>query len=213
MNPRVIAVVSLATLGAVGVVFLLAPAALTRYEEPKYELSQKDGDIELRKYPELIAAQVTVDGSGKDAANDAFKILSGYIFGNNKPREKLAMTLPLAQRTQSEKIAMTVPVVEQRESSKMTMQFFMPGKYDLDSLPEANDPRIKFVKVPAAVYAVIRFSGSWKEPNIRSHADELRNFLKSRNLIQAGEALRAYYNPPWTPLFMRRNEIWIPVQE
>ena len=213
MNGKTIAVISVTVIGAVGATFLLAPDAFSRYEEPAYSTGQKEGNIEIRKYPELIAAQITVDGTGKSAANDAFKTLAGYIFGKNKPKEKIAMTVPVTQRSASEKIAMTIPVVERIDSAKMTMQFYMPSKYDLTTLPEAIDTRIKFLKVPEATYAVIKFAGNGSEQNMKSHEDELQVFLQNKKLVSSGDSFRAFYNPPWTPPFMRRNEIWIPLAQ
>lgn len=186
--------------------------ALAKYEEPAYSLVSREGNFEVRRYPSVIAAEVTVGGAGSRAADDAFRILAGYIFGKNKSRDKIAMTVPVTEQTASQKIAMTVPVTTRVESSGMQMRFFMPSKYTLETLPAPLDDRIKFSTVPPVQYAVVRFSGLAHEGSIRQHTDELRAYMRAHNLEAAGDAVRAFYNPPWTLPFMRRNEVWIPLK-
>lgn len=187
--------------------------ALAKYEEPAYTIVARDGNFEVRRYPSVIAAEVTVGGGGSRAADDAFRILAGYIFGKNKNRDKIAMTVPVTEQMQSQKIAMTVPVTTRVEPSSMQMRFFMPSKYTLETLPVPMDDRIQFSTVPPVKYAVVRFSGLAHEGAIRKQADELRAFMRKQNLEAAGDAVRAFYNPPWTLPFLRRNEVWIPLKD
>jgi hypothetical protein len=185
---------------------------LAKYEEPNYKVLRQSGNIEFRQYPAVIAAEVEVDGTGERAANEAFRILAGYIFGKNVARDKIAMTVPVTETITSEKIAMTVPVITASSQGKMTMRFYMPSKYSMESLPEPIDKRIKFSPVPATCYAVIRFSGLGLGPNMERHETELRNYLKERTVTPTGQAVRAFYNAPWTLPFMRRNEVWLPIE-
>jgi effector-binding domain-containing protein len=196
--------------GAIGLA--IGSEALAKYEEPNYEVLRKSQDIEIRQYPPVIAAEVEVDGTREEAANQAFRILAGYIFGKNVSRDKIAMTVPVTEMTSSEKIAMTVPVTSVSAQGKMTMRFYMPSKYSLEALPEPVDNRIKFTKLPQARYAVIKFSGFAGEDNIARHESKLRNYLKDIDLSPDGRAIRAFYNPPWTLPFMRRNEVWLPLE-
>jgi hypothetical protein len=202
-------------LGIAAVVLWQREAAGGNEEEPQYRVSAREGSIEIREYPALIAAEVSVSGLGRDAENDAFRILAGYIFGKNRQKAKVAMTVPVTEeidRRGNEKIAMTVPVTEQVASDGMRMRFFMPSKYTMESLPEPLDGRIKFVEVPPQRFAVIRFSGFASEHSIREHTDELIRWLGGRHLSPKGELVRAFYNPPWTLPFLRRNEVWVPLE-
>jgi effector-binding domain-containing protein len=202
-------ILAAAGLGAIGLGF--GQEVLAKYEEPAFEVLQKSGDIEIRQYPSVIAAEVTVSGTRDEAANKAFRILAGYIFGKNVSRDKVAMTVPVTEQKSTEKIAMTVPVTSVKADDEMIMRFYMPSKYTLESLPEAVDKRIKFLKLPAVRYAVIRFSGFASEGNIESHESKLRDYLKHKDIAPHGQAVRAFYNPPWTLPFMRRNEVWLPL--
>ena len=66
-------------------------------EEPRFALVLKDGDFELRDYPELVAAEVTVGGSRNEASSAGFRLLAGYIFGGNAGSRTIAMTAPVTQ--------------------------------------------------------------------------------------------------------------------
>ena len=185
---------------------------MAKYEEPNYQVKRKSDDIEIRQYPSVIAAEVQVSTAQKQPENQAFRILAGYIFGKNVARDKIAMTVPVTETSASEKVAMTVPVTSVNADGTMIMSFYMPSKYTLESLPEPVDKRIRFTNVPAKSYAVIRFSGTAREQNIDRHEKKLRDYMKDQGLSPKGPAIRAFYNPPWTLPFLRRNEIWLPIE-
>ncbi len=200
-----------AAAGAAGLGLVIGNDVLAKYEEPDYSVDSTEGNFEIRSYPSVIAAEVEVPGRGEHSANNAFKILAGYIFGKNASKTKIAMTVPVTEKLTCEKIAMTVPVTTAVDKKNMTMRFYMPSKYSLDTLPEPIDKRIKLYTLPPRKFAVIRFSGFSSDENCRKHEEQLSAWLKNQNLETAGDALRALYNPPWTLPFMRRNEIWVPL--
>lgn len=204
---------SIAALGAAGLSIAAFSAASAHYEEPHWFTVSKEDQFEIRKYPRLVAASVTVSGVAERAADSAFSILAGYIFGKNSTRKKIAMTTPVIQEAGSTKIAMTVPVTTRRDQNSLTMKFYMPSQYELDTLPEANDKRIEFEVLAPQLYATVRFSGRAKEESMSKHTQELKKYLEANGLVATGEPLRAYYNPPWTLPFLRRNEVWIPISE
>jgi hypothetical protein len=198
-------------LGLAGIGAAVLSDYFAHYEEPNYKTDTRDGSFELRSYPSVIAASVQVSGNDDVSANNAFKILAGYIFGKNKGSKKLAMTTPVVREASSQKIAMTVPVTVEKLNMSMTMSFYMPAEYTLDTLPEPFDKRIELTQIPSRKFAVMRFTGFADEKNCLQKEEELKRWLESRNLKGKGQALRAFYNPPWTLPFLRRNEIWIPL--
>ena len=96
-------------------------------EEPAFRTVLREGAFELRDYPALVVAEVTVDGDQKAAANQGFRLLAGYIFGGNKPRQSIAMTAPVAQTPAREKIAMTAPVTQTQTANQWVVRFTMPS--------------------------------------------------------------------------------------
>ena len=181
-------------------------------EEPAFKIVQRDGDFEIRDYPALIIAEVTVSGGQKEAASKGFRLLAGYIFGGNKRREGIAMTAPVQQERPSEKIAMTAPVIQTANADTWTVRFTMPSNYTLDTLPEPNDAKVQLRRLPAERLAVLRFSGLASKDDVAKKTTELVAAATAHHLGTIGPVSLAQYNPPWTPWFMRRNEVMVQVE-
>jgi hypothetical protein len=180
-------------------------------ETPKYSVIKKQNEIEIRRYPAYIQAEVIIDEKQyKSAIEKGFNVLAGYIFGNNVSKQKIEMTSPV-QASQSEKIAMTTPVTVTGESS-FTVAFIMPSTYTLESLPQPKDSRIHFNLVPARVLAAIRFSGYFKQDTIQKNKQRLSQWLQEQDLETEGDFIVAGYNPPWVPGFLARNEVLIQIK-
>ena len=180
-------------------------------EEAKYEVVKKDNKFEIRDYAPHILAETVVEGDVKDAGNKAFKRLFRYISGDNRSRDKVAMTAPVSQQPMKEKIKMTAPVGQRRVQEKWAVSFMMPDSYTLETLPEPEDPNITLRQVPARRMAAVRYSGFWSEKRYLKYKSELESWIHERGLNIVGEPIWARYNPPFTPWFLRRNEILIPV--
>jgi len=60
---------------------------------------------------------------------------------------------------------------------------------------------------------VIRYSGRWTEKRYQAYLDDLMDWIETQNLAVTGEPVFARYNAPFTPWFMRRNEILLPVAD
>ena len=187
---------------------------MSRVEQPDYKVTMSDGAIELRAYGQMIAAEAEVKGERKAAINEGFGLIAGYIFGANTARSKIAMTAPVEQQSAqktSEKIAMTAPVTQQGEAGVWTVRFIMPSKWTIDTLPVPNDARVALKPIPARRLLVIRFSGSAGDSLIAEKTEELRRAAAAKKLTTTGEPTFAFYNPPWTLPFLRRNEIMLEV--
>lgn len=181
-------------------------------EEPVYTTVMNDGSFEVRDYPALVVAEVTVSGEQKEAANKGFRLLAGYIFGGNKRRQSIAMTAPVAQQPTSEKIAMTAPVTQIQNAGTWTVRFTMPSAYTLDTLPEPNDPKVHLRRLAPERFAVLRFSGLARPSDVNAKSEELVAATRAHHFRAIGPVSLAQYNPPWTLWFMRRNEVMIPVE-
>jgi hypothetical protein len=180
-------------------------------ETPKYSVSRKQNEIEIRQYPGYIQAEVTVDEKNyKSAIEKGFGVLAGYIFGNNIARQKIEMTTPV-QASQSEKIAMTTPVTITGASS-FTVAFIMPAEYTLETLPQPKDTRVHFTCIPARSMAAIRFSGYFQPEAIQKNKQRLSQWLEEQQLETEGDFVVAGYNPPWVPGFLARNEVLIQIK-
>lgn len=180
-------------------------------EEPAYRSLEQDGSFELREYPAHLVAETVVAAGFEEAGNVAFGRLFRYISGENAGRSKIAMTAPVTQ-AKGEKIAMTAPVAQQAEGRGYRVAFVVPAQYTKDTVPTPLDPEVRIREVPAQLIACWRYSGRWTRENYDSSERTLRGQLASRGLEARGEPVLARYNPPFTPWFMRRNEVLIPVE-
>ena len=178
-------------------------------EEPDYAVTKKLDNVELREYAPYVVAEVVLETSADEAGNQAFPILAGYIFGKNKGEKKFAMTAPVTQSAAPMRMDMTAPVTQATVAGGIRVQFVLPKAVTLATAPEPLDPRVLLREVPAASWAVIRYSGTWSQSNYTEHLNELKAALQTAGVATQGEPVLARYNGPFTPWFMRRNEIWL----
>jgi len=180
-------------------------------ETPVYQVVTQDGAFEIRDYPPLVVAEVTREGARKAALRAGFSPLAGYIFAKERTGERVAMTAPVIQQ-RDESIAMTVPVTQtQNENGAWTVRFIMPAGYRRDTLPAPANAEVQLRDLPPRHCAVVRFSGRATDELIETQELALREWLKARGLNAVAAPIYAYYNDPWTPGFLRRNEIMVDV--
>jgi len=199
-----------------GIFILLSNKAMAT-ETPKYQITRSDGDFEVRRYAPRIVAEVSIAGELDTATRQGFKLLAGYIFGDNRITTPNAVT---ASPDQSTKIAMTAPVTVEPLDSTTAMtasrqwriEFTMPSDYTLANLPQPTNPDIKIREVPTRDYAAVRYSGLNTESRINEETSRLQTWVKQQGLVSTGAPELARYNPPWTLPIFRRNEILLPIQ-
>lgn len=163
-------------------------------EEPEWHLVDSLDGVELRHYSPSVQARTTLRGSGQTSVG--FRRLAGFIFGGND---------------RSEKIAMTAPVQETLQDTLPTMAFTMPSGYQIQDLPAPESDKVVIVDVPARTLAVIRFSGWATRGKIARNSKKLFKILKQYGIEPASGTTLNQYNPPWTPPFLRRNEISVEI--
>jgi hypothetical protein len=199
---RRIAFISLAlVIGTVRSVFAI--------EEPKYSVVHQYADFEVRDYPTYLVAETTVESDFENAGSQGFSHLFNYISGQNSANQTIEMTAPVIQKGQ--KIAMTAPAIQAGSSTGFVVQFILPSKWRASTLPKPNDKSVIIRQVPAARFAVIRYSGFWSRSRYEYHLKELQSGMQREDLEASGSPLWARYDPPFIPWFLRRNEILIPI--
>jgi len=180
-------------------------------EQQTYSVVGQHDGFELRRYPECIVASIEVVSSFERAGNSGFTALVSYITGNNLSRSKLAMTAPVIQE-KGVGIVQEYPVLEQESGDRHIISFVMPAGWTMETLPDPNDQRVVLRQVPVELVAVDKFSGRWSKASYHERLETLERRIKRAGFEVVGVARFARFDPPWTPWFMRRNEIQIPVQ-
>jgi hypothetical protein len=207
-----------------GALILVAIAAMAVFvyvvqnvETPDYVSVERDGPFEIRDYPALVVAEVAREGSRREALSAGFRPLARYIFAKERGGEKIAMTAPVIQQRpqdRPEPIAMTAPVTQSLTADgEWAVQFIMPASYALDQLPTPGASDIRLREIPPQRRAAVRFSGSTKDAALAEQEAALREWLAGRGLTAEGSAVYAYYNDPFTPGFLRRNEVIIDIAD
>lgn len=169
-------------------------------QEVPFTLVKKIDQIEIRKYPELILA--VVEGSSDDSG---FRLLFQYISGENRTRHRIAMTAPVIT---SEKIAMTAPVITKKDY----MAFALPSSYTKETTPLPTNSAVEIEIQPEKEMAVSRFNGRTPHVRVEKFIQHLITTLQNKNISVIGEPVLMRYNSPFTPGFLRRNEVAVEIE-
>ena len=165
------------------------------YESAQYEVIEKDGNIEIRKYPDLMLASTKSisDSQGRDGS---FMRLFGYISGANASAQKIEMTTPV--------------FMERGDAdSSAKMAFVITQKVATAGIPKPKKSDVLIRKRDGGRFVVIRFSGRMTTEAAKSQESKLRNWIELQGLEGEESAESAGYDPPFTPGPLRRNEVLI----
>ncbi len=172
---------------------LFAGCSLTRagYRSPKYTVKERLGRVEVREYPELLLAQTQTrrELEGKDGS---FMRLFRFITKGN---------------TAAQPIPMTTPVLYRGQGSSEAMAFVLPDTMKLAEAPSPLDPTVKLETRKAGTYAVLRMKGPRRSNGREKAVAEIESALDSSGWRLDGAPEFAFYDPPWIPWFMEKNEV------
>ena len=190
---RILAATAVAALGGAAAYYLRE----RRTPEPDYRLVRQDGAFEVRDYPAMVVAEVETIGSRERALGSGFRRLANYIFAKDRAGEQ---------------IAMTAPVLQDRAGGEPAWRtrFVMPEGESEASLPEPA-AGVALAAVPARRVAAIRFSGSTDDAALLRGESDLRHWMEEAGLQPIGGFEYAFYNSPFIPAPLRRNEVLVPV--
>jgi len=182
-------------------------------EQPDYEIiATHGGAAELRRYGAMIVAETVVEGDARSARSAGFAPLADYIFAKSRGGEPIAMTAPVTQ-TPAREIPMTAPVTQSaRAGGDWAIRFIMPSGYAMETLPEPG-PGVTLREIGPRVMAAIRFSGTAPDDMLAEKTEQLLAVMEEAGWRPAGQPVFAYYDAPYVPGFLRRNEVMIPVAD
>ena len=187
-HPGLVAAILLAWLAAGGI------TARADYATAPYKIVRTDGKFELRDYPLLVVAETPMRGM-----DSGFMRLFHFIGGENAAKQKIAMTTPV--------------FINHAGGTNATMAFVLPATPGTNGIPQPSDPGVTLRQVPAGRFAVLRFSGGRSVKNSTNALAQLTAWLTQEKISTAGEPVFAYFDPPWTLPFWRRNEVMLRVAQ
>jgi len=166
------------------VIFAVTAMAI---ETPDYKVLEQEGKFEVRDYPAMTVAR-TAMGDGD------FMRLFRYISGGNESEQK---------------ISMTAPVLVQHKGEESGMSFVVPRDVAAKKVPAPKGSEVSVDEMPAAKFAALTYSGRRTDSNETDALAKLRAWMAKKSLRAEGEPVYAYYDPPWTLPFLRRNEVML----
>lgn len=167
--------------------------ANSKTESQKYEMIYKKGDFEIRFYPVATMASVSMKGDYDNMRNSGFRVLAGYIFGDNEQNTKIAMTSPV--RMSSNEVV-------------NTMSFVMPSEMELKSLPDPGNSEIRLHQSEPKYAASIRYGGYTNTNEINVQKAKLIEILTELKIEYDDNFEYLGYNPPYQ-MVKRRNEVLV----
>lgn len=163
------------------------------YASAPYKVVRSDGKFELRDYPALTVVETSM-ARGGNGADSSFMRLFRFITGQNQAKQK---------------IATTTPVFMSGSDSNATMAFVMPAKLKTAQVPKPSDAAVTVRELEPGRFAVLRFSGRRDAKSQSETVQELRTWMAAQGLKALSEPVYGYFDPPWTPSFLRRNEVML----
>lgn len=188
-------------LGSIATLFILAQiiyyySVQKGIETYPYNIVKTYKDIEIRNYEASLFTTVKLNNNEyKKASSEGFSVLAGYIFGDNKENEKIAMTSP---------VAMTL-------EDTTTMLFMVPRQFKKDDLPAPNQKNIEFKEMPAKTMAAITFGGWANSEKIERYKSKLETALKAKNIKHTNTFYFFGYNAPFE-MIHRKNEVIVELE-
>ena len=187
---KVVLIIS-SILALIGIGQIYISRSTQQTEQHRYKVIKQFDKFEIRKYDPALFSSVKLNKKGyKESASEGFGILAGYIFGDNKTNEKIAMTSPV--------------VMELGDMAKM--MFMVPKNYTLKNLPTPKNGKIIFEKQEEKIMAAIRFDGWADDEKIEKYKSILMDELVKEKLNYINKFTFLGYNPPYE-VMNRRNEV------
>ena len=128
----------------------------------------------------------------------SFGRLFRYITGDNQ---------------RAEKISMTTPVLISATTNTEQMSFILPKTVAMKGAPMPVGTNVAVKELQAGRFAVLRFRGSRSGQQPRKASQRLQEWVHQQNLKFISSPQFAYYDPPWIPSFLRRNEVMFRLED
>lgn len=163
-------------------------------EIQQYQVLQSLPGFELRNYADHLLVTKPMPGSMSSAGSAAFGYLARYIGGENAEQKQIAMTAPVLQR---------------KSDAGFDVSFVMPAEMTEAPAPLRDGMRVE--RVAGKLVAAKSFSGAASDELFQRKAAQLMQAIEQAGFVATEQVQYARYNGPWTPPFLRRNEVLVAV--
>jgi len=178
----------------IGLAFTGCQVTRAGYESAPYRVVRSDGRFQVRDYPALTVVETPMPANAQGGDNGSFMRLFRFITGGNEAKQK---------------IAMTTPVLMSGSGTNASMAFVMPAKLKTAEVPKPSDGSVRVRELAAGRFAVLRYTGGRNAKKEAESLARLRTWMKAERLGLLSPPVYGYFDPPWTPAFLRRNEVMV----
>ena len=175
-----------------GLVLVGCQATRVGYESAPYKVVRSEGEFAVRDYPALMIVETPM--AAANGGDGSFMRLFRFITGANEGKQK---------------IAMTTPVFMSGSATNATMAFVLPAKLKTGEVPKPSDGAVTVRELAAGRFAVLRFSGGRNAKKEAESLARLKAWMETEKLGVLSPPVYGYFDPPWTPAFLRRNEVML----
>lgn len=184
LNPKLVGA-GVAAAVATGLGYLM----LSRRDEG-FETLEREGAFSVRDYPALVVAETVSAGMRESALTLGFLALADYVAAAGRMRGPL--------------------FADGDDDGRGWRTRVMVPQSRIDALPEPGE-EVTVRDLPARRLAAVRFAGEATDDVLDRHEDALRDWMRAHRLSPAGPVEHAFYDGPFTPGMLRRNEVLIPL--
>lgn len=165
---------------------------LSRDEDLPFETDLREGAFSIRRYPRLLVAETIEPGLRESALSRGLKTLADFLGAAPMP-----LTVPLLADGADDGRGWRTRIV-------------IPARFEPEMLPEPIEG-VTVRRLEPRRLAARRFAGEADEAALARNESDLRGWMEAHGLGPAGPVEHAFYNPPFTPAPLRRNEVLIPL--
>ena len=89
------------------------------------------------------------------------------------------------------------------------MAFVLPAKMRAGEVPKPSDGSVTVRELLAGRFAVLRYSGGRNAKREAESLAQLKRWMETERMSVLSPPVYGYFDPPWTPAFLRRNEVML----
>lgn len=168
---------------------------LKKKESDEFDLVKKGELFEIRKYPAMLLATISLPAKLLTNARVGVNILYRYLTGHNHKRKIIADNAPLH-------------IEDSDYATKVSL--IMPVNIPHEEIPEPINPQIKISRMKSAYFAVIKFKGFVNNAILKEHISKLKSALMVSGIKCYGNIRFIARKAKWR-FFANKNEVLIPI--
>lgn len=169
---------------------------MAQIETIHYQVVQDNGHLQIRKYDKVLLASTKTDP--KNPNESGFQNVFEYISGDNDKQTN---------------ISMTSPVISYQEDDKVVTGFYVPSKYNKETVPQPASEKVFLKELPFTLLGVVRFNGYLTKESYLKHEQILRDYIEKSDYRIVSKPYRMGYDAPYVPAEQRRNEIAYQIEQ